>query len=316
LTPVTQSLLAAEVDGVATDVLVRPGEAVKAGQVLARLDARELHDRLQASAASLERAKAELKLAEKNHTRSSDLLKQNFISPNSHDATENQFAVAQAQVKVEEAQLAIAQNTQNHATIRAPYAGVISDRYIDAGSRVAIGQKMFGLVDLHDLEFEAHVSTAELPSIKSGQPVTLRVEGFADRSFTGHVERIAPVADAGTRMVAVYIRVKNADGQLKGGMFAQGEVAVASADTDFLPLSALRGLDGKQPYVMTVEGGKLVERKVQLGLINQITKVAALSAGVKAGDVVVAAKLDNVKAGQRVALPGETTKPADAKKPS
>ncbi|WP_374352658.1 efflux RND transporter periplasmic adaptor subunit [Chitinimonas sp.] len=306
LSPVKQTLIGAEVEGIATEVLVRNGESVKAGQLLARLDTRELRDRVTASAANLERARAELKLAEKDRLRSTDLLKQHFISPNSHDATESKYAVAQAQVKAEEAQLALAQKSLDHATLRAPFAGVIYERHVDVGSRVAIGQKLFGLVDLHDLEFEAKVALAELPAIKAGQAVSLRVEGFSSRSFTGRVERIAPMADNGTRMVPVYIRLKNDDGQLRGGMFAQGEVAVAAAETDHLPLSALRGLDGKAPYVLAVENGKLVEHKVQLGLINQISKTAAIGAGLKVGTKVVAAKLDNIKAGQQVKLPDDT----------
>ncbi|MBL8507984.1 MAG: efflux RND transporter periplasmic adaptor subunit [Chitinimonas sp.] len=311
LSAVRQTVLSSDVEAVVAEVMVRPGETVKAGQMLAKLDTRELNDQLLARSANLDRTRAELKLAEKNRARSADLLKQNFISPNSHDAAENQYAVALAQVKAEEAQVAIARKALGDATVRAPFSGVIAERSIEPGARVGVSQKLFSLVDLAELEFEAKVAMAALPQIKPAQDVVLHIEGFTTQQFKGRVERIAPVADSGTRMVSVYVRLKNTDGILKGGMFAQGEVAVATAsDTDMLPLSAIRGLESKQPFVYTIEGGKVVERKVQLGLINQLSKTVAIASGTKAGQQVIIAKLENIKPGQQVKLPGEADKPA------
>lgn len=311
INPVRQTVLGAEVEGVVAEVKVRPGEAVKAGQLLARFDSRDLADLAATRAANLERSRAELRLAEKNRARSADLLKQNFISPNSHDASENSYAVAAAQVKADEAQLAMARKAVGDAAVRAPFAGVISDRNVEPGARVGINQKLFALVDLDDLEFAAEVPVNVLPLVKIGQEVAIRVEGFGQRSFTGRVERIAPVAQAGSRLVPVYVRIANKDGALRGGMYAQGEVTVARSEAaDTLPLSALRGLDSGKPHVLAVEGGKVVEHPIRIGLVNELTKTAAIESGVKPGDVVVIAKLENIKAGQQVKLPA----PAAAKK--
>jgi RND family efflux transporter MFP subunit len=304
LNPIRQTVLNSQVEAVVAEVLVRPGESVAAGQLLARLDTAELQNLAASRAATLERSRAELKLAEKNRARSADLLKQHFISPNSYDATENSYAVAVAQVKADEAQLSIAQRSLANATVRAPFAGVISDRVVDPGARVTANQKLFGLVELADLEFAADVAMADLPQIKPGQDVVLRVEGFGDRAFNGKVERIAPMAIAGSRMVPIYVRLKNTDSALKGGMFAQGEVIVARDDsTNMLPLSALRGLDTAKPYVLTVESGKVVQHNIKLGLIDDLNKTASIKDGVKTGDLVVIAKLESIKAGQSVKLP-------------
>jgi RND family efflux transporter MFP subunit len=310
LSPVRQAILNAKVEGVVTQVDVRPGERVKAGQVLARLDTRDLRAQLDARLASLERARAELALAARNRARSADLLQQNFISPTSHDATENQYRVAAAQVKIEEAQAEMARKAMQDATIRAPFSGVIATRHIDVGERVGVNQKLFSLVDLSELEFEAWVGMRDLPRVRTGQTVSLKVEGFGERTFNGRVERIAPVAETGSRMVPVYVRIGNADQVLKGGLFAQGTVAVARVESaTVLPLSALRGLDGAHPFVLAVEKDRLVERKVRLSLVNDLDKTAAVE-GITTGQMVVIAKLDNLKAGQQVKLPNFGTVPS------
>jgi RND family efflux transporter MFP subunit len=309
LNPIRQTILNANVEAVVAEVLVRPGEQVKTGQLLARLDTHELQNQLIARQASLERSRAELKLADKNRTRSADLLKQNFISSTSHDSAESSYAVAAAQVKADEAQVAIARKSLGDAEVRAPFAGVISDRLVDPGARVSMNQKLLALVDLNDLEFTADLPMNQLPMVKTGQEVTLHVDGFGERSFTGRVERIAPVAQSGSRMVPVYVRLKNSDGALKGGMFAQGEVIVArTASADTLPLSALRGLGTAQPYILAIDGGKVVQRNIQLGLVNDQDKTAAIKGGVKPGELVLIAKLDNIKPGQQVKLPSQPAK--------
>jgi len=303
LSPIRQAVLNAQVEAVVADVFVRPGQTVQAGQILARLDTRDLHDQLAGKAANLERSRAELQLAEKNRARSADLLKQHFISPNNHDATESSYAVAAAQVKADEAQLAMARKALDEANVRAPFAGVISDRFVEPGTRVPYNEKLFGLVDLSELEYAANVPIAQLPQIKPGQTASLQVEGFGARRFTGAVERIAPVAQAGSRMVPVYVRLKNGDGALKGGMFVQGQVVVRHQDdANTLPLSAVRDLSTGKPFVLAVDAGKVVRHEVQLGLVNDLTKVATITTGVTPNEPIVIAKVDGIKPGQQVKL--------------
>lgn len=311
LVPMRQTAIGSQFDGTMGEVLVRAGESVKAGQVLARFDDRDLLNQLATRSASLEKSRAELALAAKNLERSANLLKQNFISSNSYDATESSYAVAAAQVKSEAAQLEMAKKMVGDAVIRAPFAGVIAERMVEPGARMGGNQKLFSLVDLSTLEFDANVAAAKLPAIKAGQEVQLAVEGFGERRFIGHVERIAPVAQAGSRMIPIFVRVENEAGLLKGGMFVEGEVTVASvANARMVPLSALRGTDSDSPYLLTVENGKIVERKVKVGLINELGKMAAISDGVDAGQTVVIAKLATLKSGQQVKLPGQTALPA------
>ncbi|WP_374536008.1 efflux RND transporter periplasmic adaptor subunit [Chitinimonas taiwanensis] len=304
LNPVRQTLINAEVDGVLREVLVRPGETVQAGQILARFEASDLNNQLAARAATRERARAELELAKKNRERNANLLKQGFISPNAYDESENAVAVAAAQLKAEEAQAALASKAVSDGVVRAPFGGIVASRKVEPGTRVGVNQTLFSLVDLDELEFEASVAVSRLPAVKQGQPVRLNIEGFGDKPFNGSIERIAPVADAGSRMVPVYVRVKNPGHSLRGGMFAQGEATLAQVEhAATLPFSAIREMDGKAPFVLAVENGKIVTRPIKLGLLNDLTKQAEISAGLKPGAVVVIAKIENLKPGQAVKLP-------------
>ncbi|HEY9103397.1 efflux RND transporter periplasmic adaptor subunit [Chitinimonas sp.] len=304
LSAVRQTAINAEVEGVVSEVLVRPGEVVKAGQTLGRFETSDLGHLLATRQANLERSRAEMQLAEKNRDRSANLLKQGFISPNSNDATENSLAVAAAQYRADQAQLAMAQKAMHNSIIRATFSGIVSERKVEPGSRVAMNQRLFSVVDLSELEFEAAVPVNGLAAVKVGQEVTLTIEGFTGREMKGRVERIAPVADSASRMVPVYVRLKNPDGALKGGMFAQGQLAIARADhAATLPFGAIRDLGTAAPYVLAVENGKAVRRPVKLGLLNELSKHAVIESGAQPGTKVVIAKIENIKPGQSVKLP-------------
>jgi RND family efflux transporter MFP subunit len=303
LGPMRQTVLSAAVDAPVAQVFVRPGEAVKAGQLLARFDTVELNNQVAARAAALEKSHASASLAEKNRNRSADLLARNFISANSVDTLDSNYAVAAAQMKADQVQLTIIRQSLHDTQIRAPFSGVIAERLVDPGERIAVNQKLFSIVDLSEFELVAALPTEQLRLVKVGQDVVVQADGFGSQRFPGKVERIAPVALSGSRMVSIYVRVKNPDGVLKAGMFAQGGVVVGvNPSATLLPLNALRGLDSAQPFVLVVTGGKVEKRPVTLGLVDQVSRVAAIASGVKEKDIIVIAKLESVKPGSAVKL--------------
>lgn len=307
LTPVRQTAINAEVEGVLADVMVRTGQPVKAGETLARFEKSDLANQFAARQANLERSRAEMQLAEKNRERSANLLKQGFISPNSFDATENSLAAATAQFKADEAQASVARKALGDSTVRAPFSGILSERKVEPGTRVGINQRLFSVVDLSEMELEAAVPVSSLAAVKTGQEVTLTAEGFGGHPMKGHVERIAPTADSASRMVSVYVRIKNPDGLLKGGMFGQGQLALAKVDhAPVLPFGAIRGMTTPEPFVLTVENGKAVKHAVKLGILNELAKQAVVERGVPAGATVVIAKIENIKPGQAIKLPAST----------
>lgn len=303
LTPLTQATVKSKVSGVVLETTVQEGMTVTAGQVIARLDAAELRARAAQQQASLDEASARLALAKKNNVNSEALLKQNYISRNAYDTTQNSVDLAQAAVAAARAQLDMAQIALADATLKAPLSGVVSKRYVQAGEKLAPDMPVMAIVNLTQLTLEAQVPASEIPRIHVGQDVRFRVDGFDQRDFLGKVARINPTTEAGSRAMLVYISVNNADGTLRGGMFAKGQITTAKTATrPLLPIAALRK-DGNQDIVYRVDNGAISAQPVKLGLRNEDDGLVEVLDGLTPGAMVLAAPLDGVKPGSKVKLP-------------
>jgi membrane fusion protein (multidrug efflux system) len=312
LTPLAQATVRSKVSGVVRHTTVQEGMNVAAGQVIAQLDDSEARARVAQQQALLADANARLALAKKNQTNSAALLKQNYIAQNAYDTTSNSVDLAQAAVDSARAQLELARIAMNDTTIRAPIAGVVSKRHAQAGEKLSPDSPVFAIVDLKQLTLDAQVPASDIPRIKVGQEVQFRVDGFGERHFAGKVLRINPAAEAGSRAMLVYIGVDNPDGALRAGMFAKGMVTTEkSAPHPLLPLGAVQKENGRD-VVYRVDGGKVVVQPVKLGLKNEDAGMVEALDGVQAGAIVLAVKLDDVKAGEKVKLPAAAT--AAAKK--
>lgn len=327
LTPLTQATVKSKVSGVVMETTVQEGMNVAAGQVIARLDQADLAARLAQSQAALDDATARLNLARKNSTNNQALLKQNYISQNAFDTTQNSVDLAQAAVKSAQAQVDIARIALNDTVIRAPLAGQVSKRHVQAGEKVSPDMPVFSIVNLSQLVLEAQVPAADIPRVKVGQDVQFKVDGFDGRAFAGKVARINPTTEVGSRAMVVYISVANTDGALRGGMFAKGSITTAKTEVKpLVPIVALRG-DAKAPgaaqSVYVIEGGKVVSRPVKLGMRNEDEGLVEVNEGLAKGEQVITAKLDGVKPGQKVkmatagpAFPAAASAPASSAAPA
>lgn len=309
LTPVAQAMVKSKVSGVVLDADLREGARVAAGQVLARLDQGDQAARLAQQQALLDEANARLALAVKNKQNSQALLKQNYISQHSHDTTQNAVDLAQAGVKAAQAQVQLARIALNDTVIRAPIAGIISRRHVQAGEKLAPDMPVYTIVDLRQMTLEAQVPASEIPRVKVGQEVQFKVDGFDGRSFAGKVARINPTAEMGSRSMLVYISVNNADAALSGGMFAKGQLTTQkSAVMPLIPLAALRK-DKQADVVYKIEGGKVVQQPVKLGLRNEDEGIVEVTDGLSAGATLVMGKLEGVKPGIKVRIAGAPAAP-------
>ena len=310
LSPLVQTTVKAKVPGDMNRVLVREGESVAAGQLLAQIDTADLRSRLDAQVATLEEAKAKLSIAEKNRENNLQLLRQKFISQNAYDTTHSTYEGAAASVRSAEAQLRMAQKAMADAEVHAPFAGIVAKKMANAGEKVQVDSPLFALVDLGRMEIEAPAPAAEIPSIKPGQAVTFRVDGFGERDFEGRVERINPTAEAGSRSITLYISVANRDGALKGGMFAKGQIVQdKAAPAMIVPATAVRDEAG-QSYVFTVENGKIGKRAVKLGATEAQRGMIEVKSGLEEGVSVVSSRVPGLKAGDPAVMKASEIKPA------
>ena len=303
LAPLSQATIKAKVSGQVESTTLQEGMAVTAGQVLVQLDPGDLRARLTQQQAALDDAQAKLSLALKNANNNQALLKQNYISQNAYDSTQNSVEVARAAVKSTGAMVDIARIALNDTVIHAPISGIVSKRLVQAGEKVAPDMPVYTIVNLSQLTLEAQVPASEIPRVKVGQDVQFKVDGYQQRDFHGKVARINPTTEAGSRSMLVYIAVANEDGALRGGMFAKGNIVTDRSRTaPIVPTAALRMDQGRQ-VVYEVENGKIVAQPVQLGLRNDDEGYAEVTSGLGKGAYVIISRLDGIKPGNLVKLP-------------
>lgn len=304
LAPLSQATVKSKVIADVSESLVPEGVKVARGQVVMRLGTGDLQSKVLAQQATEDDAKAKLELALKMHETNQTLLRQKFISQTAFDTAENNVDIARAALKSATAQLAIARNALDDATIRAPIDGIISKRFVQPGEKASPDTPLFSMVDLKQMILEAQVPASEIPRIKEGQSVVFNVEGFDGRNFHGKVARINPAADAGSRSMTVYVTVDNADGALRGGMFANGGITLQqTAVTPLVPITALRQENGVTT-VFKIENNKIVSQPVKLGLRNEDSGMVAVVSGLSAGaKIIIVKQLDSIKPGIAVTLP-------------
>ncbi len=303
LMPFTEATVKAKVAGELVAVTVREGESVKQGQVLAKIDLTEVQAKVAAREADVAATNAQLTWAEKNRNQQKALLDKAFISQSAFDNIQSNYDVAVAKQRAAEADLVVARKSQGDAVLVAPFSGIVSQRHAQPGERVPLDAKVVSIVDLSRLELEASVPPVAIGQVKVGQTMNFRVEGFGERDFAGRIERINPSATAGSRSISVYAVIDNADGLLRGGMFAQGALTLSRIDNALaVPASAVREEIG-QTFVYAIEDGLVKRKNVKVGPPDAAGRVQVLE-GLAAGDRIVRVNLGALKDGVIARLSG------------
>jgi RND family efflux transporter MFP subunit len=305
---VSQATVRSKLSAEVKRVLVREGERVTAGQVVAEFDTAQLRAQLAERTAALESSRAQLSTTERTRLANAQLVKQNFISQNAFDTADSAYQAQLAAVATARAQLEQTQLLMNDSVVRAPIAGIVSKRNVQPGEKLAFDAPLLSIVDLAQMEVQAQVPVSDVPQIRKGMPAQVDVEGIRGRSFAGRVDRINPSTEPGTRTVNIYVSLPNEDTLLKAGMFARVMLTtVLESEMPSLPMSAVRS-DGQQSYVWVVADGKLARRNVATGRKDERAQLIEVTSGLAPTDVVLATKFDNLKDGlaaKVVELPGD-----------
>ncbi len=281
-----EAAIRAEVGGTLLEVLAEAGQRVKEGQVLARVDDASLQQSLLAARSGVSAAKNGLQVAEANAARARTLAEAGAMAAQQAEQAEAALEAVRAQLADAQARLSLAEQQAGKARVRAPFGGVVAQRQASAGDVVAPGAALFTVIDPSRLQLEGTIPAARLGEVKPGAPVEFSVTGFGDQRFGGEIERIAPSVDPATGQVRVYVDVRNEDGRLISGLYAQGRVAAASASALAVPVDAVDASTAP-PTVMRVEGGKAKRVPVELGIRDDAAGQVAITSGVQKGDVLV-----------------------------
>ncbi|MCU0772212.1 MAG: efflux RND transporter periplasmic adaptor subunit [Verrucomicrobia bacterium] len=262
-------------------ILVSPGSVVKAGDLLAQLDDREIQARLDQAAATLEQANSDL-------GRFVGLLKQETITQAEFDAVRARQRVAQAS-KVE------AETMLGYTRITAPFDGVVSRKLAEVGDLAIPGRPLLVIEDPNALRFDADIPEALIGRVAVGAGLRVSVASV-NEPITGRVSEIAPAADPQSRTFRVKLDLPPVSG-LRLGQFGRVAVPVEGNAALRVPASAVL-LRGQMEMVFVVEDGTARLRLVKTG--KRIGDEVELLSGVEEGERIVASRLGQMLDGQPV----------------
>ena len=305
LRAVTSAVVRTKVASEIKSLDVREGDTVKAGQVIGRLDTTEFDFRVKQAEQTAVAARTQLDIAKRALTNNRALVEQGFISPTGLETSVSTEAGAQASYQAATAAAELARKARADSILVAPISGIVSQRLAQPGERVGVEAKVVEIVDLSRIELEAAVAPEDVGSVQVGQTARLEVDGLSAPA-TARVVRINPSTQAGTRAVMVYMALQPLPG-LRQGLFARGSIELQKKDALVAPLSAVR-VDQARPYVLRVEGGKALQRTVELGTRGQaqidgrVESAVELTSGAAAGDTLLRASAGALRAGTSVKL--------------
>jgi RND family efflux transporter MFP subunit len=304
LTPAREAQVRSELAGTVLETFVEPGQRVKRGTLLARIDDRAVRDSYISAKSSVRSAEQALQLARRDAERSERLAQAGAVAEREREASASTAANAEAALADAQARLATAAKELAYTQVRAPIDGVVSERQATAGDVVQTGNALFTIVDPRSLELAGTVPAEAVGQLKPGAPVEFTVAGYPGRTFSGTLDRVNPTADPATRQVRVYATLPNADQGLVAGLFAEGRVGTDRRKTLLVPLSAV-DQRGVTPTVLVLRRGKAEQQGVELGVREAATDRIEVRAGLQSGDTVLIGAATAIVPGTAVRVAGE-----------
>jgi len=298
ITPAEQVSVRPEIHGKIELLPVDIGDRVKQGDLLFKLDDKELQQQRASNLTDISRAKLELEKAERDLERARRLLSEHLISQELFDDTKTRYELAKVALERSQRDLAIVEERLTKTEVRAPFDCTVLTRPVSIGQAVSgsggfnSGTEVLTIADLNSMIINAHVNQADVPRLSTGQEVEVSVEAVPGLKVTGVVERIAPQATIKNNIkgYAARIVLKNVDSRVRPGMTANIKIPVASADNvTAVPLAAV--FTEKNPdtgqmerFVYVQRGNGFEKRTVKVGVADFF--YAEIQEGLSAGEVV------------------------------
>jgi RND family efflux transporter MFP subunit len=321
--PMTVDLSTVKRGDVSMQIQVRLGDRVSEGQPIAKIEDRELQEQLkQAEAAhavaeaTIRQRVADLKLAEVNRDRNSNLYERQLISRQTYDDTEARYQAAEAQVDLARAQLLAAKSrldelqiNMSNTTITSPVNGFVASRVLDPGAWVTPNTAFLSLVDISRVRLIANVIEKDLRRIQLGLESQVEVDAYPGEKFSGRVLHMAPILDPATRTAQIEIEIPNSSFRLKPGMYAKVTFTVDKRDnTLVVPANAVVDFGGKRGVFVPSEGNLATFRAIEQGVTT--AELVEVASGLTEGEKIITTGAGALREGDRIVLPGE--KPQNA----
>jgi membrane fusion protein, multidrug efflux system len=285
--PIRNVAVNSQLSGAIVSLSAEEGTIVEAGQVLARLDDRELQ-------AQLALAEATFQVAETALARANQLIEMEALTQAEYERERTAHAVAKAQLEQIRTRLGF-------ATIRAPIRGIVTRKLVEAGDVIGTQTRLFVLADVSTYVVRVGVSELDVVELEVNDPVDVVLDAFPGQAYKGRIRRIFPAADPLTRLLPVEVALVGAATEVaRPGFLARTTFALEARNNAVLiPVGAVvSGATSQAVYV--VQDGTALQRNVSVGLTSR-GRVEILS-GVEEGDLVITAGNNQVRDGSRVRL--------------
>jgi membrane fusion protein, multidrug efflux system len=329
--------VAAELDGRVVEVRVERGSVVAPGAVLARLDDQDATWQVrEAEAAEAQtrarlgmmqgaafdpretpearRARAIVERNEAEHQRYARLVESGIVSRSEYEAKRTEAVAAREQydealnqmrqlaqgLEAQKARVALARKALADVVVRAPWGGLVADKYVNVGDYVKKGTRVAALVRVDPLRVQLSIPEAAVASVRKGQKVSFLVQAWPDRTFEGTIAYLGPALNPDARALVVEAIVPNGQGLLQPGLFATARVELpGGAATPVVPVAAVRTESGVS-RLFVVKDGRAELRFVQLG--RQSAGLVEIARGLRPGERVVVSELDRLADGAAVVV--------------
>jgi multidrug efflux system membrane fusion protein len=276
------------VPGRIADLGVAEGDKVAAGQILAKIDDRPYRDQLAQAEASQSLAQANLDNAKLNLTRNQELFQRGISARKELEDARTELSVAEANLKQATATVALSQLQLSRTEIRSPIGGTVVKRFASMGEQVdgTAANPVVEVASLGEVELLANVPAGDLARLPVGHAVQLTSASMPGKQYWGKVAGVSQAVDPATNAGLVRVRVPNASGELRLGMFLAAQVPVETHPKALTvpPQSIYRDEQGRARVFM-VSGDTATAVPVKLGLENP--ERTELLSGVKEGDKVI-----------------------------
>ena len=270
--------------GRVTAVYVEAGDHVKKGQVLAHLNNSVLEPQVTNLEAALDQARAEAELAQAEYQRANAVGASGALSAEETQRRKSSAVTAAAHVKVAAAQLQEAKARLARADVRAPDDGMILTRNVEVGqTAVPGGEALFRLSKGGETELRGQVAEQDLPLLKVGQLVDVKLTGTT-KIYQGRIRLLGAVIDPATRLGTAKVSL-TPDSNLRPGAFARAEVTVSNAERAVVPQTAVL-TDDKGSYVLIVDAQGKVERRA-VRVSGMVPTGVTIAEGLRPKDQIV-----------------------------
>jgi len=292
---VHQATLSAQTSGRVAEVLFDVNDYVEAGSVLVRFSNTEQKAALEQAEANLEAAEAAYRQAEAEYRRIRDVFEKKLVSKSDMDRATSQRDAARARLKAAESAVKSARQQYEYTIVRAPYAGIVTQRFIEPGESVNPGQPLMAGLSLDRLRVQVDVPQSMVAAIRAHRKASIWLDAEGSRILAGERVTIFPFADPASRTFRVRVDLPQAETGLFPGEFVKTAFVTETVERLLVPWSAVMVRSELVSVYVMDDAGRVSLRQIRLG--NRHADRVEVLTGLQAGERLV---LDPVQAAAEV----------------